>query len=664
MPLAPSVSRSRAVSFFSILAVLAAALGLSLPAALGADWSLLRISGRHDASRPEGPVLYYAGSAVHVRFEGPSLRATVRDLGSFADTQQVGFIIDDGEQRLFTLPKNSTRTFDVATGLADGVHTLVLFKLANPGGNASGLQLLDLELAPGKNLLPAAPLPPDTLRLEFFGDSFTAGSETGLARTDNGWNSFPNVAARLLGAELHNNGIGGLSVLDDTGYYQTSDAAPLNTGFVTTYDKLNPSRWMNGGYTPWDLSRYTPDLVVFGFGINDSYGRGGFPDPATWKAAYKTVVRTLADTYGKSRTTLVLHPANLWNNAYEHGPALVAELVAEGYRAHWFRFSFDITAHPDTAEARRMGEEFAAFVRTLDQTPETPPPAPAPPGPGLIDDQHPALTYSGSWTSFATGRDDQRSGTEHETNNSGASVELTFSGTGIKLLARTRPWGASAVTVTLDGQPEGTVSLRADPGQSDNVIYSRQNLADTTHTVRFTLPSAGDYIFVDAFEITRTTPADSTYTAWIDDHAASLGGATAPGDDPDADGLANLLEYALGGDPALAGERPAPALVASSATDGTPLLGLAYRRLRGGSAPTANDYLAGGLRYLIESTTDLSGAWTSAPEDFSAGAPLPVDERHELITVTSTIPAHPPLFLRLRVAPHPGILAPGVTALH
>jgi endoglucanase len=238
-----------------------------------------RVSGRHDLPTGAGPVLYYAGSSITVRFQGTSLKATFRDVGSFAESQRVGFIIDGGAQRLFDLPKETTRTFVVASGLPDTEHSLTIFKLDNPGSMSSGLQFLGLELDAGRGILPAPALPAGSLRMEFFGDSFTAGSENGLARTDNGWNSFPNVAARILGAEVHNNGIGGLAVLNDTGYYQSTTDAPLNTGLVTTYNKLNPSRWMNGGYTSWDFSRYTPDVVVFGCGINDQYGRGGFPPP-------------------------------------------------------------------------------------------------------------------------------------------------------------------------------------------------------------------------------------------------------------------------------------------------------------------------------------------------------------------------------------------------
>ena len=62
----------------------------------------------------------------------------------------------------------------------------------------------------------------------------------------------------------------------------------------------------------------------------------------------------------------------------------------------------------------------------------------------------------------------------------------------------------------------------------------------------------------DNYDITYVTGdlvvVGETYTAWIQSFLES--GEIEPFDDPDLDGLTNLMEYALGGNPVSVGDRP------------------------------------------------------------------------------------------------------------
>ncbi len=314
-----------------------------------------KISGRVDLNREGGPVMYYAGSFINVNFEGTSLKATFKDIESFED-QHIGFMINNEEPIYKTLAKNTTATFEIASGLDDIVHDLIIFKLDNPGGNTFGLQFRGLSLDAGKGILPG-----DghyNLKLEFYGDSFTAGSESGPGGEDNGWFSFANVCARILRADIHNNGIGGLAVLNNTGWYQEQ-----TTGLETTFDKLDPGLFNDGGYSQWDFSQYKPDIIVFGFGINDHFGNNNaFDNPEEWMGTYMDIIKSIADAHGNN-PKIIVHPANLYNLAYVYGPKVVNQLRSEGYDAYWFRFSFDIITHPSLEEANQMGDELAAFIR-------------------------------------------------------------------------------------------------------------------------------------------------------------------------------------------------------------------------------------------------------------------------------------------------------------
>lgn len=320
-----------------------------------------KISGRTDFDREGGPVLYYPGSYIHVYFEGTSLQATFTDIDSFND-QNIGFIINHNEPIYYTLQKNTTQTFEVASGLQDTIHSLYIFKLDNPGNDVFGLQFNGLMLDEGKSVFPGDDH--YNLKLEFYGDSFTAGSQSGPNGEDNGWYSFANVCARILNADIHNNGIDGLAVMDHTGWYQNQ-----TTGLETTYDKLDPGLYNDEGYSDYDFSQFTPDIMVFGFGINDNYGENNaFDDPDQWIESYRNIIETIADIHDKNRVQIVLHPANIHNQAYEYGPQVVRELRDNGYDAYWFRFSFDIDEHPTTQQAQQMGEELAHFIQQAMRT--------------------------------------------------------------------------------------------------------------------------------------------------------------------------------------------------------------------------------------------------------------------------------------------------------
>jgi hypothetical protein len=315
------------------------------------------ITGRHDLDREDGPVLNYAGSYITVQFEGKSLKARFRDFQS-QKPQLVGFIINSDEPVYRVINQNSDTIFTVASGLEDTLHNLTMFKLHDPGHGAGGLQFKGLILDAGKGIRPLEHH--YSLKIEFFGDSFTAGVGAGENGEPNGWYSFANISGRILNAQVHNNGIGGLAVMDNTGWYQSH-----TTGFESTYDKSDPS--INDGvYRTWDFNRFTPNLVVFGFGINDNFGKpDAFEDPIAWKEAYKTLIRKITDTYGKDKTSIILHPANIPNKAYTYGQDVVYELAAEGYDAHWFRFSFDIDIHPTREMTEKMGKELADFIEIL-----------------------------------------------------------------------------------------------------------------------------------------------------------------------------------------------------------------------------------------------------------------------------------------------------------
>ena len=106
--------------------------------------------------------------------------------------------------------------------------------------------------------------------------------------------------------------------------------------------------------------------------------------------------------------------------------------------------------------------------------------------------------------------------------------------------------------------------------------------------------------------------------------------------DPDADGVPNLLEYALDGDPLSASSAPSPLLQVSGLSFQPSVLSLTFQRI----ADPA-------LTYAVEATDDLAAApwpetiWSSQGEENTSG---PVT-----VTDSASLASHPRRFLRLRV---------------
>ena len=191
-----------------------------------------------------------------------------------------------------------------------------------------------------------------------------------------------------------------------------------------------------------------------------------------------------------------------------------------------------------------------------------------------------------------------------------------------------------------DGQPSGsslvtTWSKASGPG---TVTFADANELITTAT--FSAP--GDYVLrlsatdgsAAVFQDLAVTATGSAYDTWIAGHP-SVGAKTGKEDDPDGDGLSNLAEYALGGDPtqAQAGKMPAggQAQVASDK-----FLTLTFNRARAD------------VNYIVEGTSDLSNpsGWSEIGRN-----PGSVGQNQ---TVADTVPMNaqnPKRFLRLKLVP-------------
>jgi hypothetical protein len=238
--------------------------GTAVPSTIvPADDPDIQYTGRWDFSDPKAPAHSWPGVYLTAVFEGTSVGVRLTDNFTWFDA-----FVDGGLKTVFHGTSASTASYPIATGLADGPHTLVLFKRNETTWARFAFNGLILD--DGKGLLP----PPERpgRRIEFIGDSFTSAEWnelTGAADSDapvtNIYEGFGPIVGRHYGAEVHMTSISGWGlVVEWQGDYTKN--LPDQFGQAHAF----------GRSQPWDFNRWAPNLVVIGLGLNDYNAFGGY----------------------------------------------------------------------------------------------------------------------------------------------------------------------------------------------------------------------------------------------------------------------------------------------------------------------------------------------------------------------------------------------------
>ncbi|MFN3682335.1 MAG: hypothetical protein ACK41F_00205 [Fimbriimonadaceae bacterium] len=335
-------------------------------------------------SRTEGRVerrdgalaLHYGMCGARFRFEGPLLALVLQD-DEYGGPNTVGVRIDGGPELVLPCqPDGRARLHLAAADLEPGWHEAHVYRRSAAWRGT--LLWRGIALARGRAVA-EAPAAEEGPALEMYGDSVLAGEavehvgfeerEDSVAlehsyagpedRATNAWWGYGAIVARRLGCRASIQGIGGLSLLDGTGWY----CHPEAVGLESTFDKACP---IPGRMTPWDFSLFRADWVLIGIGQNDA--NGGRPrDPDfrdRWKETYLRVIGRLREEHGGPRfllfTTILMHDP-VWDELLDE----VAAEAGQGVLRHRFRRNGSATpGHPRIAEQIEMAEELAGAIRS------------------------------------------------------------------------------------------------------------------------------------------------------------------------------------------------------------------------------------------------------------------------------------------------------------
>jgi lysophospholipase L1-like esterase len=345
------------VGLFTSVAVSAAdapALAVEIPP----NDTNIRLVGRFDLRDAAGPRCAWSGSSIIAKFEGTALNVKLR-----GNNDQFQVVIDGKPTSVISLKGDQT-VYPVAQGLADGSHTVELFKRTE--ALFGTVQFLGLQLEKGKKLqaLPARP----TRRIELIGDSITCGygneapkkEDRFSANTENNYLTYGAITGRELGAEYTCIAWSGRKLWPD------------NT-IPEIYGRALPQ----DAKSAWDFTSWKPDVVVLNLGTNDFGSKN--PERKGWTDACQAFIRTIRKNYPEAHIFCAVGP--MMSDGYPPGNKALSTI--RGYltgvvdeankagdkRVHFLEFATQDQAngigadwHPSVKTHQIMAEKLVAAV--------------------------------------------------------------------------------------------------------------------------------------------------------------------------------------------------------------------------------------------------------------------------------------------------------------
>lgn len=330
-------------------------------------------SGRIDLSQPGQAMLIWPGSYIGFCFSGTSVGIELEN-HRFWNGNRLGFVVDGKES--FVEIGDGAGTYTLCENLPAGTHNCYIYKPMSGGY----IMLINLVLGDGAYI--CKPMAKPRKRIEFYGDSVTAGDvvdadayqgmpdpEGNMGQWDNAWHTYAMRVGRMLPAEVYITSQGGIALLDGTGYFEM----PNMRGLESCYDKLKYC--VNEEITKWDFSRFVPHVIVFAVGQNDHN-----PNPdciydtkhyrVKWEQKYIEIINSIRSHAPKATVVLALTVLNhdpAWDEALEE---IKDKMGGEKNRVYHFVYSRCGKAtpgHPRNAEQQEMAVELTDFLNSLPQ---------------------------------------------------------------------------------------------------------------------------------------------------------------------------------------------------------------------------------------------------------------------------------------------------------
>lgn len=240
----------------------------------------------------------WPGTSVGTRIDGGAVSVTLDGAGGVF----FEIVVDGAPVGQFTTDGGS-QTYPLAAGLAAGEHDVEIVRRNE--GFFGAVKFVAFEPGNGTTLVQSPN--PYAHRLEFIGDSLTAGYGIEGAPgcsfsgdTESAYPTYAMVAARAVKASAH------LVAYSGKGVFQN---------YGGDKNELMPELWLRtltDDPTPWDFSKYTPEVVVINLGTNDF---SAAVSEAEFEGAYVELLGDVRSKYPAAHI-LAVHWSN-WGATHE-----------------------------------------------------------------------------------------------------------------------------------------------------------------------------------------------------------------------------------------------------------------------------------------------------------------------------------------------------------
>jgi lysophospholipase L1-like esterase len=273
----------------------------------------IRFVGRFDARETKGPKCGWPGCRVIARFEGTAVSAKLEEI--LYEWQEEGGpsewdVAIDGAVTKKIVVQKGEQSFELASGLAAGVHTVELYKRSEAQNGVTrflafdfhGGALLSPPHAPGRRIEIVGDSQPAAFGIEGVGEGPDCPGNDWAARWQNFHRSFGARLGEILGADVHGTVYSGKGFVRNI-WRPDTEAMPV------LYERANPV----DDPSPFDLASFVPDVVTIMLGGNDfAVGQPEDDGPTPedqFLAAVDTFVGRLRGAYPAAHLYLVVSPS-------------------------------------------------------------------------------------------------------------------------------------------------------------------------------------------------------------------------------------------------------------------------------------------------------------------------------------------------------------------
>jgi hypothetical protein len=307
--------------------------------------------------------LSWPGTSVTIRFIGNELSATMVD----SDTADYYNAIVDGEVHSIIHVGTEKKKYKLVSGLADGKHTVQLFKRTE--WDKGKTLFYGFELPSGARVLPK--VAPKKRKIEFYGNSITcgyanedaAGQDRWYGYFENNYEAYGAITARHFDANYSCIAKGGIGIM--VSWF------PLL--MPEMYDRTDPTDSLSS----WDFSKFTPDLVVINLFQNDSWlvhkpeheqfiFRFGTKPPTEEDIihSYKKFVSSIREKYPNAPIICALGSMDATREG-SPWPGYIEKALGQmnDPDIHTLFFPFKgSNGHPNVAEQHKMADQLIGYI--------------------------------------------------------------------------------------------------------------------------------------------------------------------------------------------------------------------------------------------------------------------------------------------------------------